>query len=410
MSEMESFKFKNQQALRMLKQYNQKFLELAHFLALNKTFMNHSEVASAFAKHKQISERTVRRWLKVMQKHCFDYFPGLCYECLGLRWVSVIIEDVKDYGFLKMLPHLAYTYPSVNFQNFKRSFLLGYLIPEGCQKKLEKIFEYAKEKNLIDDYVLFITKTPMIYSYAPFHDVIDSDGNLHFAGEHDNTYFTGLLKENLEQDCDCRMRDEIKKNPLVIPILFEYLREHWSSKKVWFNAKQKLKTKVWDYTRSVRKRTDAAGIKLVQEAHKLINRHANIFFKQTRVVYSPMHDKAAITFLLLKPKNYRDVPEFCERVSKNSLITGICQSSNKSVLGLYIVTSVEKLTKIIGEIVPLYTSRNFKPKALWLNREESNYYWKSRLHMKFDYSKVFDPKKCEWIYEHGKYMAELRKL
>ena len=90
----------------MLEKYDRKFLELMHYLALNKKFMNVVEVSKSFARNKNISDRTVRRWFKAVQKYCFDYFPALRYGQLGLQWVSVIVENLRDSNFLKIMPYI----------------------------------------------------------------------------------------------------------------------------------------------------------------------------------------------------------------------------------------------------------------------------------------------------------------
>ncbi|HKZ49396.1 MAG TPA: hypothetical protein VJ110_00095 [Candidatus Nanoarchaeia archaeon] len=85
--------------------------------------------------------------------------------------------------------------------------------------------------------------------------------------------------------------------------------------------------------------------------------------------------------------------------------------NNSGKLGVYLITNLDKMNFIMSRLLPENCNPNFKTRVVLLDMDEyRSYYSKARHYMKFDYSKVFDPKTCSWRYEHEKYMAELQKL
>lgn len=395
--------------------YDREKLELMYFLTQNNKFMNHAEIARTFGKTKDLSERTVRRWLKQLQKYRFDYWPALHYHNFNLRWVCVTVENLRDCRFLKAHPYLVYIFSGTNLQNFAKTLVLGYLIPQKNLPDFKAFLAEAKNKNIFDTSFSFAVKTAIPYAYAPFNKIIMQDGNFQFSEDYGTDFFINKIAEIINRKSNPEVLKQIRKNPLIVPILFEYLREHWSSRRVWFNAKNKLGPKIWDYVHKIKKRKhrqDSIGIRLVQEATRQINQNSDMFFLQTKVDYVPFHYKAVVLQIFLKLKDASHLLKFCESIAKNALMSAFCiGENNDKLLGLYIMTNSDKMNHIVCNLLPHNVDPKFKTKIVCLNLDEYNsYYSKARHYMKFDYSKVFDPKKCAWIYEHGKYVAELKRL
>jgi len=73
----------------------------------------------------------------------------------------------------------------------------------------------------------------------------------------------------------------------------------------------------------------------------------------------------------------------------------------------YIVTSNNLLSKIMHDVLPKYMDLGYSNKIFWTFSDKSIKYQMNKVKRKIDYS-LFDPKKCEWNYDHEKYMKLLQ--
>ena len=168
-----------------------------------------------------LSARTMKRWIKYLKElesnyYSFDYIPKINYSTLGLCQVDVnLIEPVhRDISLL--IPH-NYYHIILKTKEIRDAQFVQYLIPYNSMDDLYDLHEEMVDQGLISDFTFFrIFDTFHIPS--PYHEVIAPEGKLKFNKEIDNSFFIKKLELSRDQ---VRMDEEIKKNPFIIPVIFE---------------------------------------------------------------------------------------------------------------------------------------------------------------------------------------------
>jgi len=186
-----------------------------------------------------------------------------------------------------------------------------------------------------------------------------------------------------------KMIPEIKKNPLVVPVLFEYNREHYSSIKVWHGIKNNLGKNVWDYIRKFKKQTDGVGIKKIQEVMNEINRHK--LFSKTRIVYMPLElNHNFFIYTILKYKNKKDLLDVIKKISMNSVHINIYPIEDNKIFVIALLggKSLSNFLTILEEIEV--------ERTLFLQHNKSLPLLTNKKIKKIDYRTMFDPKNLRW--------------
>ena len=77
--------------------YNKDLLEFSYLLAKQNQLMNPLEMSKYISsvKDKQVSDRTIRRWLKFLYPH-LGYYPYIKYTSLNLQPVAILIKNLKN--------------------------------------------------------------------------------------------------------------------------------------------------------------------------------------------------------------------------------------------------------------------------------------------------------------------------
>lgn len=391
-----------------LKPFDKNLLKLLYSLTKNQDFMNSAEVARNFT-DSRASERTIRRWFRYLEKTCFDYYPYIRHESFGLVPHYVLLKNLKNEGLLQIIPHMDYITYGFDFNSVKGSFLVKYQVPLDNVTDFWNFFREAKVLDIIDDYQIFKIRSPTEF-YSPFHQVLDKEGNPDFSKSNnfDNNYFMDILQKNLNSKPDVSVNEKIKDNPFIVPTVFEFFREHWTSKEVWASMKKKLGQNIWRYAKKVKKQTDGAGRNLVQKTMKdLYGKDKDTFFQQIRVFYDPFLKRMVSFFLFLESNKVREIPNLSEKLSRYCLKLIIYPpSSRENKFLFFLITGSKEISTIIKEV------REFDPKArvnvLWRDLEKSSMYW-NRNYLKMNYS-LFDPVSLDWTYDSNTYSELLENL
>lgn len=398
-----------------IKPFDKKLLRFLYFLVTNHEYMNSVQISKKFSiDGKKMSDRTIRRWFLYLHKnHKFDYFPYINYESIGLSVVFVIVYGLKNKDLLKIIPYNHYIFTGVDLKKTKNCLFVGYCIPHDEINNFKLFWKNAKERKIIKNYEI-MNSSKSIHLYSQFHKIITKDGNLKISENYDidNSFFLNLLKKNLEKSRKVGMHKAIIRNPFIIPIIFRYFREHWSSREVWHSIKKSLEDDVWKYIKiykKKRKRTDGRGIRFVQETMKTLHNDFHDFFKQIQITYSPFYEgNNFISYVFLKLNNKKDIIKLGNKILKHSLSIKIHSIMNGPCnVCFYILTNNSGFIKIVN-IINEYTNDNHN-KILLMDYFDSWIFWNNKNYLKLCPS-LFDPTKLEWKYEHKKYMNELKKI
>lgn len=344
---------------------------------------------------RKVTPRTIQKWFKFLREPWefqgkkidkFSYFPTFFYEKLGLQRVFVFLEfkkkkiNLKD--LFKEIPYYDYVTWLHDLNKNKEILLISYLIPK---ENLEKFKEKLKRHKAITNYIIYFSSKPFII-YSPWYKVIDNNGlfqpelNSQIEIEKQLKLF-GYYIDNLSV---VEPIQQIKKNPLIIPTLFEYVKENWTSPKVWQTIREKLGKDVWLYIRKRKKLTDSVGIKRIQQSINLIHRHE--LFHQIRITYLPTELKNNFfIYLLLKFNNKNKLFSIISKIALNSIFMNNYILRNNKILVVALVNcdSFQSILDVKG-IEKIFLLKHKKSLPLILDS------------YKFQYHKLFDPEKCCW--------------
>jgi len=392
------------------KHFSKKTLQLISLLTRNQKLLDTKKMSELLKNAGQkVCERTVRRWFDDLQRSTeyFDYYPVPRYEKLGLVYSWVFINGLKNMDLIKIIPYNTYFISGTHLQSLGPSTVVAYFIPKEHLTDFENYWKAAQKLNLFDSYELFDVRDT-VYFYSKFHETFHN-GVSNFTVE-DNNYFFDILDSALKRNVTIELDKNFRENPLTVAIVLERFRESWSSTKVWRAAKEKLGEGVWDYVKDLRtrlNRSDASGIRLAQKTLGYVNENFDKFFRQIKVDYAPVWSHKNNLFVhFILDIGTDGLSDFVKILHKNSIQCAVFLPYNNPKRHMFFaVTDFSGLDKVVHSI----NSLNAKKSVLWVDREATKKYW-TRDFMKFDYSKVFDPKKCEWVYQHNKYMAQLEKL
>jgi len=388
--------------------FDKKLLQFISFLTRNQKIMDSKEISRCFELNgEKICERTTRRWFQDLQTD-LDYYAVPRYEKLGLAYCHIFISGLKNIDMVKIIPYNSFFLCGTRLETSESNTLLAYLIPREHLKDFENFWAAAKKSNLLDNYEIF-TARDTVYFYSKFHETFHQ-GVSNFATDDEN-YFFDILQNALRKNHAIEIDKNIRENPLIIPIILERFRETWSSPKIWKSAREKLNENIWDYIKDLRtrlNRSDNAGIKLVQRTLKYVNADFDSFFRQVKVDYAPLfsHKNNLFAYLMLDIGQEK-LLDFMKVLHKNSLQCAVfLPHDKKNRYMFFTLTDFSGYNRIVQT---LGTYKNTKKTIMWADHEATKKYW-TRDFMKFDYSKAFDPKNCEWVYEHDKYMDKLDNL
>jgi hypothetical protein len=390
-------------------------LNFLYLLSKHQKVMNSLEISKYLQQlGYNIVDRTVRRRFKFLKDNpddCTDYFSHVKFESVGLVQVHVFFSNLNEI-FLDTLPNLSYVFFSS--YNFKEYCYTCYLVPKEQLDDFKDFLSSYKGKLFEDMELIIANKTINIYS--PFHEILDRSGNINFPKEGiDNSYFIEMMRQRLADEQDT-VHPAIAKCPLLVPILLESFREHWTAAEIWSAIKDKMGENIWNCIYSLRRRsirTDTIGIKLVQDLRKFLKDNSDKFYQQTRIYYSPFFSKDNVSaYLLLDLADPKDLLKLAKEVSEHcveSIFYPSASLSEDNTIILFTLTSHKEYNHILHDLLPKYLRQGGKSKTFAMNHNKTKKFW-NRKYMKADYSKFFDPDTCSLKLDIDKYRHEVDEL
>ncbi len=402
-----------------------------HWLTKQRTLMTAEEIARKIdltfpvkvgnrIKLARPTSRTIlnwTNWFKEKDERCLDVFPHVKYESLGLLNCYVLFCNPANDEFWRVVPfvnHVSY----LTEINGRPALLVQYSIPPRHLTDFKKLWTLARSRGHFSEHFVYPLRTSLTI-YSPFHKVIDENGDLDFSlvRASDYAYFDNLLRDRLKHPPKLEIHESIRKNPFIIPVILTYFRELWSSRMVWNEIKQHFGERVWDFLPNIRKKTDDVGEKRVQITLREIEQNNDSLIQQIRLVYNPFYyGKHFTTYLFGDFKSREHIYKFMRMVSRICLESHVWISANKNstLAKVVILTDHKHLMNILSSKIGPYLNENSNQplRVFWKDNilGEQRIFSKPirRKFAKLDYATLFDPERCEWNYDHRKYMRGLK--
>jgi repressor of nif and glnA expression len=404
------FKFsKGEYNLMVLKEFDPKLMRFLYFLATHQKKMDSVKASKELRKGGwSISDRTVRRWFKALnEKREINYFLNLKSENFGVIRTYVLLKNVKAMALSNLIPFVIYNVNGSCLESLERVQLVQYDIPSSKIKEFNEFWKESKKIGLVEDVKIYPHSTAITF-YAPFHRTINKNGFIEFEKDYSApSYFMDFFKKTTKQEIKKGLSKYISEHPIIIPILYSSFGENFSSKRIWSSLKKHSET-IWNFVprKLFRKgKKDGAATKYVQNVLKIIEGNKEELFQQIRVSYKHFYQGNHNTYyLILKIKNIKRLHAFIRELHNKTLQLNYTPLYKKGTCMLYIVTNEKKILEILYDVLPDYIDYNYENKLILQESDpEKNYYGK------MDWTR-FNPVKKEWVYEHEKYMEDLKKL
>lgn len=383
-----------------LSPHSRELLEFMYALTKKQEFLTPSAAADYFRSvtGAGTSARTVMRWFKYLSRFGFGYYPYVNYSSMNLIVASVLLpENEAQVG--DSLPNKFYVFKGVSFSDFKKYSLFFYALPPDKINVFSSFWSNAQSSGAVS-YVRIYYWTRLAEFYAPFHQVIRSNGDIQFPDEGvNNDYFLGLLKSKLDSPAKVQMHKLVAQQPLAIPIMLEYAREHWSAQKVWLAMRERLGENIWRYVRHKRSRSDGLGIKLTQSVFKELQGRFGDFFQQMRVQHDSFYSDRCVSAYLFLTLRRPEIYSLARDLAARCLVLDIyLPLADHRQLMLFLSTSNKEHLRIIRDILPRYAAEG-ENKLVYLDHEQTDYYWCNyRKYLKINYAETFNLEKLGWEY------------
>jgi hypothetical protein len=299
----------------------------------------------------------------------------------------------------------------VDISKSQNCFVAQYLIPKGYIGAFKKFWQTAKNKGLISNYKLLPLYCAFVL-FSPFHKHTTREGDLIFKEKITEPIFTKFAIDELKLNKRIEISPLIKENPIIVPLLLEFHRDHTSTRRVWQNLKERLSSEAWHYIRNKKVREgkrDGSALVYIQRAFKTLNCNYAEFFTQNRIAYSPLYSKEnnVNVILTLKLKKHADMIRLSEELCSRAIYLICCKISKSNTLLLDFVTNSKELVDVLGGILPKYGERK---DMLYIDYHKSKDYWSTKNWMKSNYYNLFDPETASWRFEIKKYLGQLNAL
>lgn len=380
--------------------YDRKILNFIYELSKQERLYSTKEIAKRIMLEggKQLSEKTVQRWFKFLRKpypikgsltnSMFSYYPSVYFEKLGLSLAYVLYYDT-NMKILESMPYQLFAGFAYNPSKNQECLIVGYAVPQKQKKELKKFVQRMVAEGHAEKAKLIPVKTAFTFM-APLHKVMDRNGrfdnelNSEDEIEKQIAKFKTFLIEVNRGD----VWREIRKNPLIIPTIFEYQYEFWSSLKVWNAIKARLGSTVHDYIRKDAI-TDEAAVKKIRNA--LLQSEKAMLISQIRAVYTPLEAENNLwVYTLAKADSKEDMLAAVKRLALNSVVLRVHSAGSKGFFAAMLLNekAVQELPQALKgvKVEYCYVLQYKKSVSIFTNRK----------YHKFSYEKLFEPKKAAW--------------
>ena len=259
----------------MITKYHPKILEFLYKLSLQDRYYSDRELARRITvNNERVTSKTIRRWFDFLHSQCFDYYPYPFLEKIGLG---------VYYSFnnkLLLTNYLSYANISRDLSSFRKVYISSHWFPQDKAYTCKKVLAFHSKEVI----------------YGPLHLYI-KDGLINPLDNLDSKYkdHIKLSINRLKHIGTVSKLDIVYKNPIIVPLIFEYEKDHFNSVDVWRNIYSKLGDSVWSYFRKLKKLSKDSAIKKIQILLKQLFEMG--LFKKVMFIYPALEEKNIFIWL-----------------------------------------------------------------------------------------------------------------
>jgi hypothetical protein len=359
---------------------------------------------------RRLSSKTVRNWFNYLREpyhyrgyhleRKLSYFPSILMNKLGLTSVYVFYERASP-SLLTLFPMRFFVGRLYDTHSNERVLAVAYIVPVEHLSEFASLLGKVKEAGLSSRFTCYAT-SPNFKMNSPWHKTVDGNGTFH--PEHTDpdevNRQVGRLQTFLEVEGEPRLSPAIKENPLIIPVIAEYLYELRSSVQVWKAIKTKLGDAVWAYLRHSKRRSDTLGVKRVQALVRNLQHYGLV--NQMRVVYFPF--EIGRNLMVWMFGSYGDKSRLSE-MARTMLVNSM--STQVSLIGdgkAFFATLVD--AQSLQNLFEPFSSASVERLFLFDYSDSVDLVTTTRYSI-FDYAGYFDPESCAWRYNQDLLVSEL---
>ncbi|MCD6590150.1 hypothetical protein J7K74_03125 [Candidatus Woesearchaeota archaeon] len=360
----------------MLDYYHPKILEFLYELSKLDRYYSDRELSRRIRIQGEIvTSKTIRRWFDFLHSTCFDYHPYIEIERLGLELFYAFYPLKK--GVIDS-PYSTYLNVSISLKSLKRVITQAYWIPVGNKDLMSGILPMVQS---------FYSKEVIV---GPLHRMIDRNGNIRVLDKLSMEQLESVKRvlSNLNRIEEPKMIKAVKRNPLIIPVAFEYDKEHWSSIEVWRQIYDKLGENAWKYFRKIKKKSKHVAIKHIQLTLRDFSELGLIKFMN--INYAPLEARNHYFWVYFSTD--RDSLRFLlEELSLLAPFIYLYQGHEKGKYLLNLMIPNYLLDRVLG----LFLDNSSIIDAWLVDYDSSRPLW-NREWLKFSYHQAFNPEMVEW--------------
>jgi len=400
----------------VLKSYSPEILRMIYLLSVSRKKLIGKELEDYLSsKLDGISTRTIHRWIKFARsidekERTFDYYPSIRFSSFDLIKVEVVLKNPRDPRVLRSIPHLYWAGISRD-RDFNEVLILHYLIPPKAYTSLYAIFEDLKGCGIFDEMEMYMLKRGLFIP-SPFHEVVSEDGELVFEKPIDNTSsINGFAKDDVRTG----LKDEVRLNPVLIPLIFESDKESSPYEMIWNEVKRRLGDRLPEFYpgRRVSFPDDGGqGSIYIQRIFRDVNASFDDYYDHIRVYYKPFYEIRNIQMfnLILKfePERMQEMLRVLVRISERCLfLTSYLTEApgGMSMFRINLQTTFDQFFTVMKWLKQTKAVFDFT----FVDRQKSWLLW-DRHFTKFAYWDLFDPRTMTWRFDGDAYRERARSL
>ena len=209
-------------------------MRLLTFLTRQQTLLSPTQVSKDFRYNGSApTVRTIHRWFSVLrEKGYLVYYPYPRADLMGLQEVLVWMHGLRTPEVLGTLPFGSCFSVEVGIGEATPFITQGYWIPGEAMGDFRDLWQTAKDLGLLEDVEVFPTQNSYFF-FSPFEEIVREEGVAEIEEPLDNRYFEALTRRNLREPYKVELGEPLRSSPLLIPLVFEHVWTHSSSRQVW---------------------------------------------------------------------------------------------------------------------------------------------------------------------------------
>lgn len=388
-------------------------MELMTYLTRRQAWLSPTQISGEFRHNgAAVTVRTIHRWFSFLRnKGYLVYYPYPRANLMDLQEVLVWMRGLRSPDLLGMLPFGSCFSVEVGMGDAHPFITQGYWIPGDAMKGFHELWRAAEDLELVEDVEVFQTKNSYFF-FSPFEQVVREDGVAEIQEPVNNRYFEDLARRNLQHPYRVELGEPLRSSPLLIPLVFEHVWTHSSSRQVWRAIRGKGADHIKSYAQGNHARAlskEGSALRLLQQQWGRLLRDFDHVFLQPRVAwYWHSLDRHMLASLILDAGSMDRTLKAARRASEVSIWAALrpgLPPDTRCYISCFLPASqLLGLVKVVGDF-----HRGSRPPTIAIQDEKVMWNLFQTPFCKVDWT-MFDPSERRWRFPIGAYMDQVQGL